>query len=86
MFSEKLIFFGYEDFVDIFWGVITKKVLYLGPHYQKCVRVKLSIFFPFYESRKRTNNLLNAWNESLRVRQVNPILSISLFVLHFGLF
>ena len=24
VFSEKLIFFGYEDFVDIFW-VITKK-------------------------------------------------------------
>ena len=23
-FSEKKIFGGYEDFVDIFWGVITK--------------------------------------------------------------
>ena len=68
--------------MDIFGGH-HKKVLYLGPHYQKCVRVKLSIIFLFHESRKRTNNLLN---ESLRVRQVNPILSISLFVLHFGLF
>ena len=23
-FQKKVLFFGYEDFVDIFWGVITK--------------------------------------------------------------